>query len=54
MMQVLVDTSALVAFFVASERHHLAVKQYFSDHSSWFVGWASCPNRLEACLTAFF
>ncbi len=39
MVEVLVDTSALIAFFVGSEKHHLAVKNYFLDHSDakWVI-----------------
>jgi uncharacterized protein len=39
MVQVLVDTSALVAFFVESEKHHLAVKNYFLGHPAieWVI-----------------
>jgi uncharacterized protein len=37
--QVLVDTSALIAFFVQSERHHQAVREYFLQHSNnqWII-----------------
>ncbi len=39
MSRVLVDTSALVAFFVKSERHHLAVKNCFLENSAieWII-----------------
>jgi uncharacterized protein len=39
MTEVLVDTSALIAFFVGSEKHHLAVKNYFLTHpdSKWVI-----------------
>ncbi|MBW4647005.1 MAG: PIN domain-containing protein [Goleter apudmare HA4340-LM2] len=39
MVQVLVDTSALVAFFVESEKHHLAIKNYFLGHPTieWVI-----------------
>ncbi len=39
MTEVLVDTSALIAFFVGSEKHHLAVKNYFLTHSDsrWVI-----------------
>jgi predicted nucleic acid-binding protein len=32
MAQVLIDTSALIAFFVQSEKHHLAVKNYVLEN----------------------
>jgi predicted nucleic acid-binding protein len=39
MTEVLVDTSALIAFFVGSEKHHLAVKNYFLAYpdAKWVV-----------------
>lgn len=48
-MQVLVDTSALVAFFVASERHHLAVKTYFLDHPT--VQWVILSSVFDETVT---
>ena len=39
MAEVLVDTSALIAFFVGSEKHHLSVKNYFLSNpdSKWVI-----------------
>jgi predicted nucleic acid-binding protein len=39
MLEVLVDTSALIAFFVSSEKHHQSVKNYFLTHpdSEWVI-----------------
>ena len=39
MAEVLVDTSALIAFFIGSEKHHLAVKNYFLSNpdSKWVI-----------------
>lgn len=39
MAQVLVDTSALIAFFVKSERHHPAARQYVQRHprTQWVI-----------------
>ena len=39
MQEVLADTSALIAFFVRSERHHTAARQYLLDHpdTRWIV-----------------
>lgn len=39
MTEVLVDTSALIAFFVGSEKHHLSVKNYFlaNPDSKWVI-----------------
>lgn len=37
--EVIIDTSALIAFFVGSERHHSAAQQYFLQHpnSRWII-----------------
>lgn len=37
--EVLVDTSALIAFFIQTERHHSAIKTYFLQHPNtrWVV-----------------
>lgn len=39
MSEVIVDTSALIAFFVKSERHHAAAQQYFIQNSQtrWII-----------------
>jgi len=39
MPEILVDTSALIAFFVSSEKHHHAVKNYFVMHpdAKWVI-----------------
>jgi predicted nucleic acid-binding protein len=39
MQEVLVDTSALIAFFVRSERHHQAARNYSLQHpnSRWII-----------------
>ena len=39
MLEILVDTSALIAFFVSSEKHHHAVKNYFVMHpdAKWVI-----------------
>ena len=39
MAEVLVDTSALIAFFVGSEKHHLSIKNYFLSNSDsrWVI-----------------
>jgi uncharacterized protein len=37
--EIIVDTSALIAFFIQSERHHSAVKNYFLQHphTRWVI-----------------
>ena len=39
MPEVLADTSAIIAFFVGSEKHHAAARQYALEHAdtSWIV-----------------
>jgi uncharacterized protein len=39
MKEIIVDTSALVEFFVSSERHHLAAQKYFleNSHTRWII-----------------
>src|SRR6476646_2460213 len=39
MPEILIDTSALIAFFVKSERHHAAVRQYVLQNSTtrWII-----------------
>lgn len=49
MAQVLVDTSALVAFFVQSEKHHLAVKSYVLDHPT--IQWVILSSVFDETVT---
>lgn len=49
MAQVLVDTSALVAFFVQSEKHHLAVKNYVLEHPT--VRWVILSSVFDETVT---
>jgi predicted nucleic acid-binding protein len=37
--EILVDTSALIAFFIQSERYHIRAKRYFIQHSeqTWVI-----------------
>jgi predicted nucleic acid-binding protein len=39
MPEIIVDTSALIAFFVQSEKHHLAARDYAAQHQStrWLI-----------------
>lgn len=47
--EVLVDTSALIAFFVKSEKHHEAVKEYFLKHST--VRWIILSSVFDETVT---
>jgi len=49
MAQVLVDTSALVAFFVQSEKHHLAIKNYVLEHPT--VQWVILSSVFDETVT---
>jgi uncharacterized protein len=51
MAQVLVDTSALVAFFVKSEKHHLAVKRYIFEHPN--LKWLILSSVFDETVTWF-
>ena len=39
MLEVILDTSALIAFFVGSEKHHKAIRDYFSANpkTRWVI-----------------
>ncbi len=39
MSEIIVDTSALIAFFVKSEKHHLRARRYMEEHSDkqWII-----------------
>lgn len=61
MPEVIVDTSALVAFFVQSEQHHLAARRYAAQHPSvrWiiletvfdeFVTWARAKVSIASSI----
>lgn len=47
--EVLVDTSALIAFFVQSERHHLAAKEYFLQHPN--THWTILSSVFDETVT---
>lgn len=49
MAQVLVDTSALIAFFIRSEKHHLAVKNYVLEHPT--VQWIILSSVFDETVT---
>ncbi len=49
MAQILIDPSALIAFFVQSEKHHLAVKQYILDCPT--VQWIILSSVLDETVT---
>jgi predicted nucleic acid-binding protein len=49
MAQVLLDTSALIAFFVQSEKHHLAVKNYVLEHSN--IQWIIVSSVFDETVT---
>ncbi|WP_202925303.1 type II toxin-antitoxin system VapC family toxin [Myxacorys almedinensis] len=49
MTQVLVDTSALIAFFVGSEKHHSAVKSYFLEHRA--IEWVILSSVFDETVT---
>ncbi len=49
MAQVLVDTSALVAFFVRSEKHHLSVKNYFLEYPN--LNWVILSTIFDETVT---
>jgi predicted nucleic acid-binding protein len=49
MAQVLLDTSALIAFFVQSEKHHLAVKNYVLEHSN--IQWIILSSVFDETVT---
>ena len=49
MRQVLVDTSALIAFFVRSEKHHPTIKTYLMENPS--VQWVILSSVFDETLT---
>ena len=49
MAQVLLNTSALVAFFVRSEKHHLAVKTYILEHPN--IQWIILSSVFDETVT---
>jgi predicted nucleic acid-binding protein len=49
MAQVLIDTSALIAFFVQSEKHHLAVKNYVLENPT--VQWIILSSVFDETVT---
>jgi len=51
MPEVLVDTSAIVAFFVRSERHHTAARQFMLEHAD--TRWIILQPVLSEAVTWF-
>lgn len=51
MPEVLVDTSAIIAFFVRSERHHIAVRQFMLEHAD--TRWIILQPVLSEAVTWF-
>ena len=49
MAQVLVDTSALIAFFIRSENHQLTVKNYVLEHPT--VQWLILSSVFDETVT---
>lgn len=49
MAQVLMDTSALIAFFIGSEKHHLAIKNYVLKHP--IVQWVILSSVFDETVT---
>jgi predicted nucleic acid-binding protein len=49
MVQVLLDTSALIAFFVQSEKHHLAIKNYVLEHPN--IQWIILSSVFDETVT---